>query len=142
MATKREQIMQAVMAALSGTTGVGSRIYRSRADKFSASEAPALNVLPDNEDPAEYTTGKVDAKLAIEVQVYHRSSSTPPDQLADPVVEDVHARMMADSTLGGLAIDISENGTSWDFDESDRTQLLVRMRFVIWHRHNRNSLTS
>lgn len=142
MASKRELIMQAVKAALTGTSGVGSRVYRSRADKFGAAEAPAINIMPDSEDPTENTIGKVDAKLNIEVQVYHRSSTTPPDEQADSVVEEVFSRLMADSTLGGLAVDISETGTNWDFDESDRTALLVRMRFAIWYRHNRNSLTS
>ena len=141
MATKREQILQYLKGTtLAGTAAVGSRIYRSRADKFMPEEAPALNLLADNEDPNENTIGQVDAQLHIEVQVYHRG--TEPDRLADPVVEDVHAKVMADPRLGGLAIDIQENGTSWDFDEADRTALLVRMRFTVWYRHNRNSLTN
>lgn len=132
--------MQALKARLAAISGLGiTRVDRSRADKYSGAEAPALNLLPDSEDPAENTIGQIDARLAVEVQVYHRGIE--PDRLADPIVEAVHAALMAEPTLGGLAIDMFENGTSWDFDETDRTALLVRMRFVVWHRHDRTSLT-
>lgn len=141
MASKREQIMQRLKTTtLAGTAGVGARIYRSRADKFMPEEAPALNLLADHEEPNENTIGKVDAKLHIEVQVYHRGNEA--DRLADPVVEDVHAKLMADTLLGGLAVDVTEDGTSWDFDEADKTALLVRMRYIVWYRHDRNTLTT
>lgn len=141
MATKREQIMQYLKGtALAGTVGVSSRIYRSRADKFMPEEAPALNIFADTEDPTENTIGKVDAKLRVEVQVYHRGNEA--DRLADPVVEDVHAKLMADPRLGGLSVDIAEDGTTWDFDEADKTALIVRMRYIVWYRHDRNSLTN
>jgi len=139
MATRREQIMQAVKARLGALGGLGiTGVHRSRADKFAGSEAPALNLLPDYEDPSENSLGFTDARLQVEVQVYHRG--TEPDRLADPIVEAVHAAMLGDPTIGGLAIDTAEGGTSWDFDEADRTALLVRMRFTIWHRHNRGTL--
>lgn len=137
MSTKREQIMQAVKALLAAVPGV-TGVHRSRADKFAGTEAPAINLMPDNEDPSESNYGQVDARLAVEVQVYHRGAEA--DRLADPIVEAVHAAMMTDTTLAGLSIDITEAGTSWDFDESDRTSLLVRMRYVIWHRHARTTL--
>lgn len=137
MATKREQIMVAMEAALATVTGV-TAVYRSRADKFSGADSPALNLMPDNEDPAENNTGQIDATLAAEVQVFVRG--VKPDSLADPYVQQVHAKLMTDPTLGGLAIDVSEAGTSWDFDETDRTALLVRMRYRVWYRHNRSSL--
>lgn len=140
MSTIRENIL----ARLKSTTLVAipgvTKVYRSRADKFGLSDAPALNVLADNEQPSENTIGKVDADLHVEVQVYHRG--TEPDRLADPVVAAVHAAMMADTTLGGLAFDVTEDGTSWDFDEADGTALIVRMRYIVRYRHNRNSLTT
>jgi len=141
MASIRESILAYIKGAtLAGTAGVGTKIYRSRADSFTPDEAPALNVLIDNEQPNEDTIGKVNADMHIEVQVYHRGSE--PDRLADPIVLDVHARMMADTTLGGIAFDVTEDGTSWDFNEADKTALVVRMRYIVRYRHNRNSLTS
>lgn len=141
MTTKREQILQYIKGTtLVGTAGAGTRVYRSRADKFTPGEEIAINLLADNEQPNEDTIGKINADLFVEVQIYNRGAEA--DRLADPTVEDIHARMMADTTLGGLAFDISENGTTWDFDEADKTALIIRMRYQIRYRHNRNSLTS
>lgn len=139
MSTKREQIIVAIMAALAGTTGVDARIFRSREEALTREEAPALVVMPDGEDPAEEVSGFVEKKLTIVVGVYVRGDV--PDQLADPVVESVHAKIMAATTLGGLAIDISEGGTSWEMQEADQTAGFVNMRFVVWYRHQRATLS-
>lgn len=141
MATIREQCMQALKARLAAISGLGlTGVHRSRMDKFAATESPALNLLPDNEDPSETTLGQVDARLAVEVQVYQRGAE--PDRLADPIVQAVHAALLGEPTIGGLALDITENGTTWDFDATDSTALMVRMRFVVWHRHNRTTLAA
>jgi hypothetical protein len=40
MTTKRELILTAVRTALTGTTGVGTRIYRSRVEPVTRQEKP------------------------------------------------------------------------------------------------------
>lgn len=138
MATKREQILAALKALLvANVTGV-TGVYRSRADKFSGTEAPALNLVPDQEQPQENAIGLMDARLDFEVQVFQRGDEA--DRLADPYVEAVHSALMSSQTIGGLAIDITDGATSWDFDETDRASLMVRMRFTAWYRRARTSL--
>ena len=51
MATKRERILAAVKTALTGTAGVGTRIYRSRVDPWSRGESPALIIEPVSDTP-------------------------------------------------------------------------------------------
>lgn len=138
--TKREQIIAAAVSALAGTTGVGSRIFRSRQDALDADESPSLVVTPDSEEPTELTNGYVEARLLFSVEVYARAVSAP-DSTADATVQSAHAKLMADPTLGGLAIDLAEAGTEWDFDQADQTAVMVRMRFSAWYRHQRNALT-
>jgi hypothetical protein len=46
MTTKRETILAAVRTALTGTTGVSTRIYRSRVEPISRGESPAIVVEP------------------------------------------------------------------------------------------------
>ena len=46
MATKRETILAAIRTALTGTTGVGTRIYRSRVEPIAREESPAIVVEP------------------------------------------------------------------------------------------------
>jgi hypothetical protein len=137
--SKREQIMAAVVTALAGTTGVGSRIFRSREDALAAAESPSLLVMPESEDPSELTIGYVEKRLRISVGVYARAVSSP-DSAADATAQSVHAKLLADPTLGGLAVDLSEGATDWDFDQADQTSVMVNMRFVVWYRHARNSL--
>ena len=42
MASKREQILAAIKNNLANTTGVGDRIYRSRAEPMARAESPSL----------------------------------------------------------------------------------------------------
>ena len=46
MTTKRENILAAIRTALTGTTGVGTRIYRTRVDPVARAESPAIIVQP------------------------------------------------------------------------------------------------
>jgi hypothetical protein len=103
--TKREQILAAIRTALNGTAGVGSRIYRSRVEPLARQESPAIIVEPIK-DRCEQNTSlpTLDWSLLVRVAVVIRANV--PDQAADPVIESLHSKLMADLTLGGLAIDI------------------------------------
>lgn len=99
--TKSEQIVAAVHTLL-GPVGT---CYRSRVEAFTRNEAPAIVVEPGPTQPPEEISGcKLDWQQAITIAVYTRGAV--PDQLASPIIRNVHAALMADRTLGGLAIDI------------------------------------
>lgn len=44
--SKREQILAAIRSKLTNTTGVGTRIYRSRVEPLARQESPAIIVEP------------------------------------------------------------------------------------------------
>lgn len=138
--TKREQIMQALAALLANTPGVDGRVFRSREDALSREEAPALVLQWTSEDPELGTTGFTQKTLTVLVSVYQRAAV--PDLAADPVVESVHSILMADTSLGGQAIDIDEAGTELELDAADQTACFVTMRFAVKYRHQHNSLSS
>jgi len=138
--TRRELIIRQVVAALSATSGIDGRIYRARQDALAREESPALVVLPEGEGPTEDIVGKTEKILRVIVAIYQRGST--PDSLADSIAKEVHVRIMQDPTLGGLAIDTAEDGTSWDFAEADETACWLDMRFRVWYRHDRADLTS
>ena len=137
--TKRETIMQAVMTRLGTVSGITS-VERTREDAMAREESPAIAARWTDEAVLREAVPYTDKALDIEVYVYARG--TPPDQVADPVVQSVHAALMGEPTLGGLAIDISEAGTSMEPDEADLTAAGVTMRFRIQYRHQRASLAS
>ena len=58
MTTKRESILAAIATALVGTTGVSTRIYRSRVEPIARGESPAIVIEPIN-DIAQQNTERV-----------------------------------------------------------------------------------
>lgn len=138
--TQRELILRACKALLQQVDGVAATsVFRTRTGRIAQEEMPAINLMADGSEPAELTNGGTDQQLTIVVEVY--ACGNEPDAQADPMVDMIHALLMADTTLGGLCIDITEAGTTWDTDDSDKPAVKVTMRFRIWHRHSRNNLS-
>ena len=141
MTTRREQILSAITTALAGTTGVGSRIYRSRVEAFSRGESPAISLEPINDTPATNTSlPTLDWSLTVRIAVIVRGAI--PDQLADPIVESLHSLVMADQGLGGLAMDIIPGSTDWQLIEADTPAGVVLCEYVVRYRTSVGSLAT
>lgn len=116
--TKREQILAAIRTALTSTVGVGTRIYRSRVEPLARQESPAIIVEPIKDTCTQNTSlPTLDWSLIVRVAVIVRANV--PDQAADPSVESLHSKLMADLTLGGLAIDIQPLQVEFQAVEAD-----------------------
>lgn len=140
MTTKRESILAAVRTALTGTAGVGTRIYRSRVDPLSRGESPAIIIEPVSDTPEQNTSlPTLDWTLRIRVVVIERSDV--PDQAADDTIEDMHSKLMADLTLGGLAIDIQPAQTSFQLLEADQPAGVIFCEYEIRYRSQVADLT-
>lgn len=131
--TKREQILAAIRTALTGTAGVGSRIYRSRVEPLARQESPAVIVEPIK-DRCEQNTSlpTLDWSLLVRVAVVIRANV--PDQAADSVVESLHSKLMADLTLGGLAIDIQPFQVEFQTVEADVPAGVVMCDYLVKYR--------
>ena len=141
MTTRREQILTAITTALAGTTGVGSRIYRSRVEAFSRGESPAISLEPINDTPATNTSlPTLDWSLTVRIAVIVRGAI--PDQLADPIVESLHSLVMADLSLGGLAMDIIPASVDWQLIEADQPAGVVLCDYLIRYRTSVGSLSA
>ncbi len=141
MTTRRETILAAVRSALTNTTGVGTRIYRSRVEPMARAESPAIVVEPVN-DTAEQNTSlpKLDWSLTVRVAVIVRGNI--PDQQADPIVESLHSRLMADLTLGGYAIDIQPVSVSFEMVEADQPAGVISCDYLIRYRTSVTNLAT
>jgi len=110
--TRAEQILAALATELAATSGVSGRVYRSRTEAFSRNESPSVIIEPstDTASSQPVSTCYIDWKFQVTVAIFTRSvhgiGQESPDQVADPVVKSVHGLIMADRTLGGLAMDI------------------------------------
>jgi hypothetical protein len=133
MTTKRENILAAITTALAGTTGVGTRIYRSRVEPMSRNESPAIIIEPVSDTPVQNTSlPTLDWTLRVRIVVIERG--TVPDQAADDTIQSLHSKMMADLTLGGYAIDVEPAQTSFQLLEADQPAGIIFCEFEIRYR--------
>ena len=160
MTTRREQILSAVVAAISdgADVGVGGvdtfndwgslltvdglgqlRIYRSRVTPVSRAESAAIVVEPV-QDQAEQNTSlpKLDWSLTVRLSVIVRGDV--PDRIADPVLESMHSSLMADLTLGGYAIDIQPQSVSFQMVDADQPAGVISCDYLVRYRTALESL--
>lgn len=141
MSSKRENILAAVRTALTGTSGVGTRIYRSRQEAFARDESPAIVVEPIN-DQAIIETSLPTLTWTLTVRVAVIVRGTTPDQIADPIIVSAHSKLMADLTLGGYAMDIAPQGVNFDMADADQTAGVIMCDYLIRYRTTLSSLES
>jgi len=133
MTTRRESILTAIRTALTDTVQVSTRIYRSRVEPLARGELPAIVVEPVG-DSAEQNTSlpTLDWTLTVRISVIVRGNI--PDQLADPIVESLHAKVMADLTLGGYAYDVQPVSVSFDLVEADQPSGVISCDYAVRYR--------
>lgn len=133
MTTRRESILARIRSNLTGTTNVGTRIYRSRVEPLSRGELPAIVVEPISDVCAQLTsTPTLDWTMTVRVAVIVRGSI--PDQIADPIIESLHAKIMADLTCNGYAYDVQPTGVTFDLQEADQPSGVISCDFVVKYR--------
>jgi len=141
MTTKRESILAAIKTTLAGTTGVGTRIWRSRVQALARQESPAIVIEPVNDNAQQNTSlPTLDWSLTVRVAVIVRGDV--PDQQADATVESLHSKLMADLTLGGYAIDIQPQGVSFDLVEADQPAGVIACDYLVRYRTSVTDPTS
>lgn len=141
MTTKREQVLRAIVTTLAGTTGVSTRIYRSRVEPLARQESPAIVVEPITDQPQQNTSlPTLDWSLTVRVAVIVRG--TVPDQQADATVQSLHAKLMADLTLGGYAIDVQPSLVNFEMVEADQPAGVISCDYVVRYRTQVADLTA
>lgn len=141
----RERILAEVESRLATVTGINGRVYRSRAQAASKAEMPLIVVTPVKDGADRQTSIRsVDRYLTVRLAVIVRGDV--PDQEADPVLQSAHKLLMpplgngfVDVTLGGLAIDVSQAGDSF---EMAFTEGVVISDYIIQYRHMEDDLAA
>lgn len=134
----RETILARIASNLASTTGVSGRVYRSRVEPLARGESPAIVVEPVSDTASQDTLGTLQWTMTVRVSVIVRS--TVPDQAADPIVMDIHNKLLADATLGGYVTDIVPGTTSWEMLEADQPAGVVSLEYTVTYRTALNTL--
>lgn len=141
----REQILKEIELRAKAVTELGGRVYRSRAQAASRAEMPALVITPFK-DPAERVISicKVDRFLTVRFALIVKGDV--PDQEADPILQSLHSKLLPplpsgelDTSLGGIALDVSQAGDSFEFAF---TEGVILADYVIQYRHSEGDLAS
>ena len=109
--SKSERILAAITTAITPTAGISSRVFRDRWEAVARNEMPCLVVEPLGEEPGIVSIPFTDYVLTVAVDIL--ISGSPLSALADPIRVDLHSRLMADRTLGGLTHSIDPGPSEW-----------------------------
>jgi hypothetical protein len=138
MPSKRESILSQMVTLLQPTVNVSGRVYRSRVEPLARNESPAIVIEPTSDSAEQDTLGTLQWTMTVRVSIIIRGAV--PDQIADPIVVDVHGRLLADTTLGGYVTDIVPGTTSWEMLEADQPAGVVSIEYIVTYRTALNVL--
>jgi hypothetical protein len=138
--TKREGILQAITAALSGTTGVSGRVFRSRVQAFNLAEHPSIVVEPVSDIADVETVGRISWRLTVQVSAFARSAT--PDQDLDPIIASLHALIMGDAPLQSLVVDVVPTALDYQFDDADQELCFAKAFYIITYQTSLTNLTT
>lgn len=139
--TKAESIAQAFIAALTSpemTSVPAANVYRDYTSALDAGVSPAIVVDMGDETPPDGTTGFRSRTLTMRVMVLTKGAN--PKSLADPVLIEAHGRIMADSTLAGLVLDVRESATTRRADRLEKPVAYVTKEYDVDYRTTGDSL--
>lgn len=127
MSSKREGILDQAKTALAGTSGVDTRIYRSRVVPLQRQDFPALVIEPLADTPSVGTVDRVTWDLVFAVTALVRAETM--ETTLDPIMEDVHEKIIGDATLNGMLVQLIPDAVDWQFLEADKPVGVAVMRF-------------
>lgn len=140
MSSKREKIVQAIMAKLSSVVGVDGRVYRSQADPNNRDLHPYIAVQWTSEQAAPDAVQLLGRVLTVDVSVYTRGDE--PDALADDILVSAHGLIAGDPSLGGLAIDTQLEDASVEIVAADFPAAKVTHSYSVKFRHTYGDMTA
>jgi hypothetical protein len=130
MTTRTEAVLFAVEVILANVQGAGEdgelvpcRVEVDRVIPFTREEAPAINLKYETEEPQQYGgpdwsgAQVVRSRTRLLVEIYVRGPR--PVILAERSFEQVHARIMADPTIGGRVHAVQYAGRRWQSEDAD-----------------------
>ena len=141
MATKFDQILDALKVLLQNAPAVSANVEREKARPWDAEVSIGLNIVPEA-DPLTETGGysHTDRAMMVDFQITARGDQ--PTKQGDPTVEALHNRLMSDRTLGGLAIDIQVGDNDIEWDDAERDYCVLHRRYRVMYRTSETNLST
>ena len=132
----RERILLAALDAVRApVTALGATLHRSPTVALARDQCPALVVFPENETITERANDRVTRLLTVRLVALARAvPPAMPDTAADHLLTASHRALMADATLGGLALGIREQDGDFEIEDADEVVASLPARYAITYR--------
>lgn len=140
MDSKRERILKRFQTVLAGTDGIGGRVNRTLPDPNARDYTPYIALEWQNDNVSSEGTVLMERTLTVLVSIHTRGDE--PDALADPIAISAHSLIVADTTLGGLAIDCTLRDVSFDAMGADGSAGRLTAEYAVKYRHSYGDLTA
>lgn len=146
MAISKHMAIRAAVAALfaAGPALAGGRIFQNREYSLAVGVASQIHVNRVEADPnGDILTGApIDWVTQLEVVIKARkAAAVEAEDVADDIWTEAYARLMADQSLGGLAMQLTQGAVSFDQDEADTDVASITWRFSVSHRTANNVIS-
>jgi len=138
-ATKRENILSALVSALAPAEGVSGRIYRGRPYPARVEETPCIFVTWVNDLPSYDNLNIMDWVLTFRVVIVTRDEA--PDVAADGILNSVHSLLMADRTIGNTVHDVLPAEQRMSIIEGDNPVGLLEALYNVKYRTAQEAMT-
>jgi hypothetical protein len=129
MASLREQILDRIKVALAAAAPGGATVFRSREVSITRAQAPAIVLMPKDNNLTRLSTGLDKNQFDLELEIFTRGD--PWDQLADPIDLAAHTVLMGDAPLAALCSDVRRVAETFEAQEADRTSGTLSVRYRV-----------
>ena len=132
-------ILSAIKTALTGLGTTGVNVYQTRA--YPINPTPALSIRLSSIDPVrQISNAFLDSFVDVDVLIHVSGSSETLDAEILQIDAEVYAALMADRTLGGVAIELDPQTLT--VESSAETEEPTALGLRRWRVHMRHSITS
>lgn len=135
----REIILSRLVTTLESTPSIGAPVYRSRVTPLARGEAPAIIIEPVMDQASQTNIPKLDWAMTVRISIIVRGDV--PDQVADPLVEAVHAKVMSDLTVAGYAYDVQPQTVGFELIEADNSAGVITCEYLVLYRTSLTDVT-
>jgi len=126
----RQQIRDAVAAALAGLTTTGANVYVNRAHMIEDAKLPCLSIHVRSDSVNRISETLIEQARTVELVVEAHAAGASVDDTLDTICAEVEAVIGGDVTVGGKLIDCALASTSISLSgEGAKTAAMAEMAF-------------
>lgn len=144
MTTAFGTIVAAIKTALEASPAVSAQVDRARLRPVPESQETAVSIRLESAaaDRFAILNGPTDWDTTILIECYARSAGATQtaDEAVDALLGSVWAKLAADTSLGGLVMDLNPVSLEYDFDGKADDMACVTLGLRVLHRTNNPSL--